>query len=105
MECVARIDGPLTNGIRNLAFSNDDSNDAGFIAASGMDDDHSIAVYKWVKPTQSPTGQASLTLIATGKGLSSAIWSLGFNNTGEELVATGTKEVMFYEINKDWKKA
>ena len=43
MECLARYKSPLTKGIKNVAFSNDGE----LVAASGMDDDHSLVVFKW----------------------------------------------------------
>jgi WD40 repeat protein len=41
MECVARIQGTLLKGIKNVAFSPDGK----LLAASAMDDDHTIAIY------------------------------------------------------------
>jgi WD40 repeat protein len=41
MECIARIQGTLKKGIKNLAFSRDGK----LLAASAFDDDHCIAVY------------------------------------------------------------
>jgi WD40 repeat protein len=43
MDCILRIHGPLLKGIKNLAFSPDGK----FLAASAMDDDHTIAIYDW----------------------------------------------------------
>jgi len=43
MECLARYKSPLTKGIKNVCFSNDGE----LVAASGMDDDHSLVVFKW----------------------------------------------------------
>ena len=73
MECVARIQGPLLKGIKNVAFSPDGK----LLAASAMDDDHTIAIYEW--QTKLKPGQ-TYKPIATGKGTRAVIMSLGFNS-------------------------
>ena len=91
MECIARIQGTLTKGIKNLAFSKDGK----LLAASAFDDDHCIAVYQLgqtLKPGQ------TVAPIATGKGTRAQILSLGFNPQGTELVGTCVKEVDFFSF-------
>jgi WD40 repeat protein len=89
MECVARIQGTLLKGIKNVAFSPDGK----LLAASAMDDDHTIAIYDWsakLKPGQ------TYKPIASGKGSKANILSLAFNPQGNTLVATCVKEVNFF---------
>lgn len=43
MECLARYKAPLTKGIKSVAFSSDGE----LVVASGMDEDHSIAIFAW----------------------------------------------------------
>jgi len=43
MECLARYRSPLTKGIKCVAFSNDGE----LVVASGMDVDHSMAIFQW----------------------------------------------------------
>lgn len=92
MECLARYRSPLTKGIKCVAFSND----AELIVASGMDEDHSLVIFKWkASKNGKQTGP-----IATGKGPRAAIWSLGFSPDKTEVVATCTKAVNFYSFDK-----
>lgn len=51
LEVEARICGHLKKGIRQIAFSPDETK----IVATAMDDDHTIAVYDWQKKLK--TGQ------------------------------------------------
>jgi len=89
MECLARITGTLTKGIKTIAFSNDGK----LLAATAMDDEHNVAVYEWAaKPKQ---GQG-LAPIAAGKGTRANILSLGFTPDNSQLVATCVKEVDFF---------
>lgn len=78
-------------GIRHIAFSRDGKR----LAASGMDSDHSIAVFDVISDKNGPN---KLNLIATGSGSKTDLWSLGFNPAGTHLVAAGTREVNFYFI-------
>jgi echinoderm microtubule-associated protein-like 6 len=92
MEQVARIQGTLLKGIKNLCFSKDGK----YLAASAFDDDHSIAVYQWnakLKPGE------TLKPVASGKGSRANILSLAFNPAGNQLVATAVKEVGFYTFD------
>jgi len=43
MECVARFNAPLKKGIKTVAFSHDGK----LLAASALDDEHQVAVWKW----------------------------------------------------------
>jgi len=72
------------------------SNDGELVAASGMDDDHSLVIFKW------RTGKSSKQPgpLASGKGPSVDIWSLGFSPDKSQLVATCTREVNFYTFDK-----
>jgi len=88
MECVYRITGTLTKGIKTICFSNDGKK----IAASAMDDEHNIAVYEL---KQLKAGE-SLKPIAAGKGTRANILSLGFGPADDVLVATCVKEVNFF---------
>ena len=89
MECVARIQGTLLKGVMQVCFSNDGK----YLAASAMDDDHTIAVYDITK--QPKTGQAWAP-IASGKGTRANILSLGFSTDNTTIVATCVKEVNFF---------
>ena len=88
MECLARYQAPLTIGIKSVAFSPDSE----LVVASGLDQDHSLAIYKW---RSSKDGKLAGP-IATGKGPRADIWSLGFSSDGIQIVATCTREVYFY---------
>ena len=90
MECLARYNTYLTKGIKHVAFSNDGE----LVAASGMDDDHSLVVFKW--KTAKSSKQAGP--LFSGKGPSANIWSLGFSPDKSELIATCTREVNFYSL-------
>lgn len=92
MECLARYRTPLVKGIKCVAFSNDGE----YVVASGMDDNHSLAIFQWRSSGSGKQGG----VIATGPGPRAAIWSLGFNPDGTEIVATCTKEVNFYTFEK-----
>lgn len=92
MECVARIQGVLLKGIKNLAFSPNGK----YLAGSAFDDDHTIAIYDW--QSKPKTGEA-LKPIASGKGTRANILSLGFNPTSDQLVATCVKEVNFFTFD------
>lgn len=99
MECLARYRSPLVKGIKCIAFSNDGDK----VVASGMDDAHSLAVFLWRAAPKSQaakqkTDQEKLGLLATGKGPSAPVWSLGFSADGTQIVATSTREVSFYSI-------
>ena len=72
-----------------MAFSQDGK----YIAASAMDDDHSIAVYEWNAPLK--PGQA-IKPLAFGKGTRANILSLGFSPDAQTVVATCVKEVDFF---------
>jgi WD40 repeat protein len=60
MKCLARYKSPLTKGIKNLAFSNDGE----LVVASSMDDDHTIAIFKW----KTQEGQKVGGALASGSG-------------------------------------
>jgi len=89
MECVARMQGVLLKGIKNLAFSPNGK----LLAASAFDDDHTIAIYDW---SSKPKAGEALKPVASGKGTRANILSLGFNTTNDQLVATCVKEVNFF---------
>ena len=92
MDCVARIQGTLLKGIKNLCFSNDGK----YLAASAFDDEHCIAVYNWnakLKPGE------TLKPVASGKGTRANILSLGFNPQANQIVATCVKEVCFFSFD------
>lgn len=76
MQVVVRIQGPLTKGIKCVAFSNDGK----YLAASAFDDDHNIAIYEWNKKLKA--GEV-IKPLASGKGTRANILSLGFNSTGD----------------------
>jgi WD40 repeat protein len=88
MQCLARYKAPLIKGIKCVAFSGDGEH----VVASGMDDDHSIAIFAWKNSNKGKLSGA----IASGKGPRSAVWSLGFSPDGKKVVATCTREVNFY---------
>lgn len=73
----------------HVAFSQDGK----YLAASAMDDDHSVAIYDWKAPLK--TGVA-ISPIAVGKGTRANILSLGFSPDGQKVVATCVKEVSFF---------
>jgi hypothetical protein len=50
----------LTKGIKNLAFSNDGE----LVVATSMDDDHTIAIFKW----KTQEGQKVGGALASGSG-------------------------------------
>jgi WD40 repeat protein len=66
MKVLAKIKGRLSLGIKNICFSKDDE----YIAASGMDANHSIAIFKW------RTGEC---IASCNSGLED-VWSLNFLN-------------------------
>jgi hypothetical protein len=72
----------------HLAFSNDGK----FLVASAMDDDHSIAIYEW--EAKAKPGVTIKPIF--GKGTRANILSLGFNPTGDKIVATCVKELSFF---------
>lgn len=82
---VVRFRRPLTNGIKHVAFSHDGE----LLVATGMDDDHSIAVYRWKEER----------LIAAGKGPASNVWSIGFSADNSQVIATCSQEVNFYSFD------
>ena len=92
MQCLARYKAPLTKGIKSVAFSNDGE----LVVASGMDDDHSIAIFAW-KETKNGKHNGA---IASGKGPRSTLWSIGFNPGNNKVVATCTREVNFYSFER-----
>ena len=102
---VARFRAPFTNGIKNVAFSHDGE----LLVATGLDDDHSIAVFRWKEVAlpqannehgqrQEPTDEEKEPLIAAGKGPASNIWSIGFNAKNSQIIATCSNEVNFYSF-------
>lgn len=84
-----RINGPLTKGIKTLAFSNDGK----YLAASAMDDDHMVAVWEWANPG---TGNKPLAPIAHGKGSRAKILGMCFTADNQQVVGVAIKEVNFY---------
>jgi microtubule-associated protein-like 6 len=94
MEVVARLQGTLTKGIKNLAFSPDGN----LLAASAFDDDHSIAVYQWKATTGLKPGM-TLKPISTGKGTRAQILSLGFSPDSKTLIGTAVKEIDFFSFD------
>jgi microtubule-associated protein-like 6 len=89
MECKFRTTGPLTKGIKTLAFSNKGD----YLAASAMDDDHMVAVWKWNSPIKD---NKPLAPIAHGKGSRAKILSIGFTSDDKQVIATAIKEVIFF---------
>ena len=83
MKVEAKLKGRLSLGIKNLCFSKDGK----YLAASGMDVNHSIVVYDW------RTGEA----VASCNGGKSDIWSMEYLE--EKLVATCTRSIKVYNIN------
>lgn len=81
---VVRFKKPLTNGIKHVAFSHDGE----LLVATGMDSQHSIAVYRW----------RDEELIAAGKGPLSHVWSIGFSGDDEQVIATCSGEVNFFSF-------
>jgi WD40 repeat protein len=92
MQCLARYKAPLTKGIKCVAFSSDGE----LVVASGLDDDHSIAIFAWRSSNNGKLDGA----IASGKGPRSTLWSIGFNPGNSKVVATCTREVNFYSFDK-----
>ena len=58
-----------------------------------MDDDHTVAIYDWQKVLK--PGE-TIKPLASGKGTRANIMSLGFNPSGDTLIATAIKEVNFF---------
>lgn len=92
LDCLARFRAPLVKGIKCVAFSKDGEQ----VVASGLDSDHTIAIFQWRKQANGEPG----ALLATTKGPTEAIWSLGFNGSGSEVVATCTRSVVFYGFQR-----
>ena len=97
MECLARYRSPLVKGIKCVAFSGDGDK----VVASGMDDAHTLAVFRWRAAPKSSAAnpkaeQEKPGLLATGKGPRAPVWSLGFSTDGSQIVATCTRELSFY---------
>lgn len=95
MECKVRITGPLTKGIKTLAFSNDGK----YLAASAMDDEHMVAVWEWAS---NKTPDKAIAPIAHGKGSKAKILGMGFTADGNQVIGVAIKEVNFYTF-KDGK--
>jgi len=98
MECLARISGLLKKGISHLCFSSDGN----YLAASGMDDYHCIAIYDWDKCTTTAKNVANKAkkantsaLVAAGQLTPSPILSLLFNPSGDQLIAPAVNELNF----------
>lgn len=90
LEEITTFVAPLTQGIKNLTFSQDGR----LLAASAQDDEHMIAIYDWqAKPSK--VGQA-VGPIAHGKGSRAVLMSLAFNPAGDQLVSAGIREVNFH---------
>ena len=92
MECLARYKSPLIKGIKNVAFSNDGE----LVAASGMDPNHSLVIFRW-RTAQDSKQEGP---VASGQGPSTSIWSLGFSPDKSQLIATCTRDVIFYTFEK-----
>jgi len=96
MECVARITGPLTKGIKTLAFSPCGK----YVAASAMDDDHMVAVWEWNSPSKSP--EKPIAPIAHGKGSRAKFLGMGFTADSNQVIGVCIKEIQLYTF-KDGK--
>ena len=93
LETQVLITGPLTKGIKHMAFSPDGR----YLVASAMDDDQMMAVFDWqAKPKKGKV----VAPIAHGKSTRAKILSLGFTPDGQGIVATCVKEVAFISFAK-----
>ena len=110
-EAKVRIKHPLQKGINHLCFSNDGK----LLAASALDDEHSIAVFEWEKGTAENISKSqnhrlkdknfnmetlSLYLYCQGKMGRANILGMCFNKSGKKLACCGVKEVNIFEIAK-----
>ena len=84
------ITQPLTKGVKNLAFSNDGK----YLVAFAMDYDQMMAVFERAKPPMKP-GQP-LTPVAHGNSTRTKVLRVGFDPSGQTVVATCVKEVSFF---------
>jgi echinoderm microtubule-associated protein-like 6 len=64
------------------------SKDGRYLAASDLSTDHCVAIFDMQAKVKSG---AKMTPIASGKGSRNTILSLGFNATGDALIATCVK--------------
>lgn len=92
MECKAMFVTPLKKGIKQVAFSKDGR----YLVASAMDDEHQVAIFDWAAKPKGKTG--TVAPVAHGKGTRANILSIGFNPTGDQVVATCVKEVNFFSF-------
>jgi WD40 repeat protein len=86
---IMRASTPLTHGIKHIAFSPDGL----LLAASAMDEKHSLVVYNWESPEIDFKPHRPL---ATGFGPGEAILSIGFDLDNTTLIVTCVKAVWFF---------
>lgn len=90
MQCLARISGVLRGGVANLAFSGDGK----YLAASGADTQHTVAIYDWnAKRTAKEPHSAGL--MAAAQISRSPILSLAFSPASSVLAAAGVRDLAF----------
>lgn len=89
-EQVAKCAGFHRRGVASLAFSKDGTR----LASTGLDDEHSLAVYDWERGN----------LLAASKGDANRIFSVRFSevkgaDANNELITVGVKHVRFWRLN------
>ena len=82
----------MVKGIKHVAFSRDGKR----LVCSDMDNDHQVFVFDLTKKL---SAGETLKPLAFGSGSKSAIMSLGFNGSGDTVIATCVRSVTFLKIN------
>ena len=101
MKCVARINNPLTVGIKHLAFSKDGN----YLAATAMDGHNTVAVFSLErqdsKETSTVIDKVDISLHSTTRGPATDIWSLSFCPSDDlQICATCTNGVTIFQVNE-----
>ena len=91
LETIITFNKPLTKGIAQLAFSQTGK----YLAASAMEDSHSIAIFSCNFNQKPGSKTPPVALIATGKGTPNVIMGLLFDPSESQLVGVCVKEVLF----------
>ena len=88
MQEIACLHGTLTKGVQRLAFSDDGS----LLAATGMDEEHTLAVYD---VSSAKKGGTKFPLITSGKGSKANVLHILFSPDSKQVVLLCLKEVQF----------
>eukprot|EP00742_Colponemidia_sp_Colp-10_P006323 GILJ01006777.1.p1 GENE.GILJ01006777.1~~GILJ01006777.1.p1 ORF type:complete len:2262 (-),score=409.36 GILJ01006777.1:195-6980(-) len=94
MKCLATMQGDLSKGVNQLAFSRDGSK----LAACATDNDHTIAIYDWAN-------KKGPQLYCGGRGGQEKMLSMAWSADDTTLVVTGVKVVNFFEVGRGALKA